>query len=283
MPVPWVPIVAGATQLIGQGFNAFSQGRNNRAQERFALGMYNRQRQDALTDRAFENEYNSPAAQMKRLMQAGLNPHLVYGNGTVANQGEGTRGAQGSSYNPKAPELNLGFVPQLFMMMYDLMQKQASANSLNAAADASRASASNTGVRTAREGIGLQYDQRTLDDRVERALLENRRIDTDIIGMNYQQAVLLNRDEREAALNSQSVVEAAERILKIRAETANTRLEYDRIQEAISLLRKENVLREFDVKLTEQGSRSNDQWIFRKIQGLFHFLQKVVGGLFNLP
>lgn len=30
-----------------------------------------------------ENEYNSPSAQMSRLAQAGLNPHLVYGNGNA--------------------------------------------------------------------------------------------------------------------------------------------------------------------------------------------------------
>lgn len=30
-----------------------------------------------------ENEYNTPAEQMKRLAQAGLNPHLVYGNGNA--------------------------------------------------------------------------------------------------------------------------------------------------------------------------------------------------------
>lgn len=32
-----------------------------------------------------ENEYNKPAAQMQRLREAGLNPNLVYGRGSVAN------------------------------------------------------------------------------------------------------------------------------------------------------------------------------------------------------
>lgn len=33
-----------------------------------------------------ENAYNSPAAQMERLRQAGINPHLAYGNGSIANE-----------------------------------------------------------------------------------------------------------------------------------------------------------------------------------------------------
>lgn len=41
-----------------------------------------------------ENEYNTPENQMKRLKEAGLNPHLAYGNGTVANTaGSGPRSA----------------------------------------------------------------------------------------------------------------------------------------------------------------------------------------------
>lgn len=33
-----------------------------------------------------ENEYNSPTSQLARLRAAGLNPHLIYGHGAVANQ-----------------------------------------------------------------------------------------------------------------------------------------------------------------------------------------------------
>lgn len=32
-----------------------------------------------------QNQYNSPEAQMQRFMQAGLNPHLIYGQGTAGN------------------------------------------------------------------------------------------------------------------------------------------------------------------------------------------------------
>lgn len=53
----------------------------NRKNRRFAEKMYDRQRNDALADWNAMNAYNSPAAQMERLKEAGLNPSLMYGGG----------------------------------------------------------------------------------------------------------------------------------------------------------------------------------------------------------
>lgn len=46
-----------------------------------------------------QNAYNSPEAQMARLKKAGLNPNLVYGNGTVANNSSGLPPYQSPSGN----------------------------------------------------------------------------------------------------------------------------------------------------------------------------------------
>jgi hypothetical protein len=46
--------------------------------------MYDRQRADALADWNRQNMYNAPEAQMKRFKDAGLNPHLIYGQMTTA-------------------------------------------------------------------------------------------------------------------------------------------------------------------------------------------------------
>ena len=48
--------------------------RQAKYQADYGLDMWNRQ-----------NLYNSPKEQMKRLIEAGLNPHLMYGQGTVGN------------------------------------------------------------------------------------------------------------------------------------------------------------------------------------------------------
>lgn len=52
-------IIAGGTALAGAGINAFA----------------NRQQWDA------QNEYNTPAEQMKRYRAAGINPNMIYGSG----------------------------------------------------------------------------------------------------------------------------------------------------------------------------------------------------------
>lgn len=75
----WLPAAIGAgASLIGGLFNNKSQSDTNKAnmelakyQNDFNLDMWNR-----------NNEYNTPQAQMARYQAAGLNPNLIYGNGS---------------------------------------------------------------------------------------------------------------------------------------------------------------------------------------------------------
>lgn len=94
MPLPAFLALAG--KAIGAAFaaknigttiaaaNAGAQLLTNRAQKKSNLEMYNTQRQDALADWNRQNQYNSPEAQMARFKEAGLNPHLIYGQMTTA-------------------------------------------------------------------------------------------------------------------------------------------------------------------------------------------------------
>lgn len=94
MPLPAILALAG--KAIGTAFaaknigttiaaaNAGAQLLTNRAQKQSNLEMYDRQRADALADWNRQNQYNSPEAQMTRFKEAGLNPHLIYGQMTTA-------------------------------------------------------------------------------------------------------------------------------------------------------------------------------------------------------
>ena len=84
MPIPLIPLIAAGGELLSQGINAVTQGAQNRKSRNFSREMYARQRADSLSDYAMQNQYNSPAEQMKRLRAAGLNPNLVYGNGATS-------------------------------------------------------------------------------------------------------------------------------------------------------------------------------------------------------
>ena len=66
--------------------------------------QYRKMRNDAILDRDHEEWYNSPAQQMKRLQEAGLNPNLVYGNGASAGVAGNTRDVKPT--NPASSFIN---------------------------------------------------------------------------------------------------------------------------------------------------------------------------------
>lgn len=82
---------AGAAVIAGLGSAAIGAGtqigtamKSLRKNKAFAKYQYD------LNMQAWREQmaYNTPAAQMQRLVEAGLNPNLVYGNGNVANQAD---------------------------------------------------------------------------------------------------------------------------------------------------------------------------------------------------
>ncbi|WNK13107.1 MAG: DNA pilot protein [Microvirus sp.] len=64
--------------LIGAGISQIGNWLGGNA-------AHKRDRQEALDDWNRNNEYNAPAAQMQRFKDAGLNPQLIYGQGTPGN------------------------------------------------------------------------------------------------------------------------------------------------------------------------------------------------------
>lgn len=78
-------IAAGITALSAGG-QAIAQGKMNRKSIKFAREMYEKQRADNIDNFNRINAYNTPAQQMQRLKEAGLNPHLIYGgSGNVSD------------------------------------------------------------------------------------------------------------------------------------------------------------------------------------------------------
>lgn len=92
----------GADLLTG-GISSLAQG---------AIGsFFNRSNADYSNNLAQQNarfwaQYNSPINQMQRLKEAGLNPNLVYGNGTAVTTSDGNSGApnvQGVNFDFRSP------------------------------------------------------------------------------------------------------------------------------------------------------------------------------------
>lgn len=69
-------LVSGVSGLASAGISAWNSSAVNRSNSR----SVDRQNQFAIQLRDYDNWYNSPAQQMRRIRAAGLNPDLVYGS-----------------------------------------------------------------------------------------------------------------------------------------------------------------------------------------------------------
>ena len=117
-------LVGGIFGLAGQSLNYGFQKRLQDRQNEFNLQMWN-----------LQNEYNSPAAQMKRFEEAGLNPALMYGSASPGNA-------------MSTPQMGTPDAPNISKDMYELGQafnieglKKTIAERKTAEAEARRATA----------------------------------------------------------------------------------------------------------------------------------------------
>lgn len=90
-------ILSGFGGLIGSFVNAGTAADINYDQIQLAKYGYEQQREMIRE----QNEYNSPLQQMKRYEEAGLNPNLIYGNGSSS------AGNQSEIARYQAPKLNV--------------------------------------------------------------------------------------------------------------------------------------------------------------------------------
>lgn len=90
---------------VNSGINTGLQALTNVTNRKFAREQYKTQRRDALTDWEMQNAYNSPKQQMARFKEAGLNPHLMYGQGSDVSP---VRSSSPSGGQATAPKSDLG-------------------------------------------------------------------------------------------------------------------------------------------------------------------------------
>lgn len=96
MAVPLLGLAAVAGSVGNAAASIFNTNKTIKAQKNLAEYSYTKDLE--MWQRA--NEYNSPQSQMSRLQSAGLNPNLVYGNGSVV----GNTSTQTPKYQQYSPE-----------------------------------------------------------------------------------------------------------------------------------------------------------------------------------
>lgn len=138
------PIIGSA--IVGAGSGILSSiGAGKRArkqadyQQKLNLQMAKYNEDASVRMWNMQNAYNDPKAQMTRLKEAGLNPHLVYGNGSVANTAAAPEVArQEAAQYPQLPNI-LGEALQGATSMLDRYQNYAMReNNINLGAQAVR-------------------------------------------------------------------------------------------------------------------------------------------------
>lgn len=105
--------IQGGANLIGSVLNYKSQQDTNRLNQQenqktrdYNLALWNAQ-----------NAYNTPAAQMKRYKEAGLNPNLIYGSSGSSGAASAPASASPNHYN--APQLDM---PNMMAVVQQLME-----------------------------------------------------------------------------------------------------------------------------------------------------------------
>lgn len=285
MPFPLIPVIGAAAGLIGQGVNALSTSSANRRAEQFQRQMYDRQRADALADWNRNNEYNSPLAQMTRFKEAGLNPNLIYGQGTQAAP---IRSSSVGNFKPDAPQFDLAGVLREFMA---LQMEQAQISNQEKLLELREKELEAKGYKNEMLGIDAAYKPDMAKYSLEslRETIRNREMQT-VTGYNrdnrewtkiklLEEMAPLQRQEIQARIKSigqailgsqQSIEESKARIIKIAKDMEMTDTQIKIAYLAGMNLIRDGKIKDFEVKMVEAGVKST--WVEK-------FMQTVLGSL----
>ncbi|AXH76590.1 MAG: DNA pilot protein [Microviridae sp.] len=251
----------------------------NNQQRDMATDAYNRQRADALSDWDRQNAYNSPASQMQRYTDAGLNPNLIYGQSTTAAP------VRSTDYNVPRIEAPKADIPAVLAQYQDTKLKQAQTNNIIALTDAAHEEANLKRAQTASLLSGIdknssdigytswmksQGDQRLPLD-LDKTRAEIHRSNLEAAKTKADTDYTIAQNERSAITQSYSVKEAAERIKMIRLQQANTAEERDNIRAMYNNLLQTGELQQLDIDLKKQGIQPHDALWQRKISELWNY------------
>lgn len=79
------PLLAIGGSLLGGAINRKNASQNAKRQHEYNMQMALMQNRMNVRHWNRQNRYNDPSQQMERFKNAGLNPHLIYGQGTAGN------------------------------------------------------------------------------------------------------------------------------------------------------------------------------------------------------
>lgn len=248
--------------------NSMSSMATNFMNQRFSRQMYDRTRKDNIEFWHMQNQYNSPAAQMARFREAGLNPHLIYGRGESGNAGPIPTP---DTVPVQAREPRFEGKPNLMAELLngaDIRIKNAQADNLEVQNDILQQDLLLRGWQAKRAGLDYNLEESLFDVNADTRREGLRKTKTEI-------DLMINRDSREAVLNASNVQEAAERMLtmieqrkSMPLERGRIRADTDRIRADIRNMEKEGIIKSLNIKLLKKGINPSDP-MWARVVGMF--------------
>jgi len=273
MPVDPISIASAASNILpspSDYFNVASTLFTNRQNQKFSEKMYSRQYKDTVDFWGMQNEYNSPAAQMRRFEEAGLNPNLVYGQGNSGNASSLST-PDVVPVNRREPRIEGGRPDVLGVLLgqADLRIKNAQAKNLETQTDLILADIATRNLGLEQKGFNLQFDKDMRDTQSDfrREALRKLRNDTD---------VSIAENVRREIANSQSVQESVERIKTMveqrkgmPLDRAKTAAETRNIIRAFDLMQQDGIIKELDIELKRIGLNPGSPWYATVVGRIF--------------
>lgn len=236
--------VAAATSGANMGF----QGNMNRKNRRFAEKMYRQQYQDELEFWRMNNQYNHPTAQMERLRNAGLNPHLVYGNGAVANSSSAPSAPNQPKWEGKAPQMETGIGMAGLDQYFNLEAKQAQTDNLRAQNTLLEKEVTLKNLGILQNAFNLDVDYQTKDSIINKVMGEGFRAINENQGILNKNAFDLDRYPLEIELLKAGINVRTAQGENIKVDTGNKAIDTQ--------------LKQLDLMLWDKGiSRSDPMWM----------------------
>lgn len=273
MPIQaFLPLIQAGIQAAAGAGQGLMQGGMNRKTMDFNKWMYDRQRKDALADWSMQNEYNSPAAQMQRFKDAGLSPHLIYGQ---TNQAGAVRSTESKPWNPSAADISTPVARSIEAYNVGRVTNQ-QLSQMASQEDLNRAN-----IRKAEAGV-LESNQRVIESlsRTKGIDLKNQWVDklsqsqVDVMNANLalteaRTSGQLTDNELKIATQSDSIQSAMLKVLQQRADLANSKEEKNRILAQIENIKADTSLKNSDLDLRAKGIYPGDSaWLRLLVKGL---------------
>jgi ribosomal protein L25 (general stress protein Ctc) len=264
-------VIAAGANLLGQGLNYAATANINESTQKWNEKMYGQQRMDAMADWMRQNEYNSPAEQMRRLREAGLNPHLVYGGG-ANSVSQPIRSTDAKSWNPQVPQVDLASVANTALFkQYDLRMRDAQIDQTSENVKLTKDKQLETQAKVA--GI-LASSARTKQQIAQSEQLFGITLEQAKENVRSTRATIdstITKNEQLKVLFEPSLQKAVIDVLQSRKNLAKTDVEIQSLNQAIKnaqqdeqLKRDDHMLKTYEINLNKNGVQKNDNIILRK-------------------